>query len=116
MTRAPKSVGSAQVEQAREQAEARVADLLASTSWKITAPLRGVSSLFGAGPTRRRPAGLVAGMGQGPSGAKGPRAHRRIRSRPRSGPATGWAGRRPDYCFCAARPVSLAVHALLRRP
>ena len=59
------------VEQAREQAEARVADLLASTSWKITAPLRGVSSLFGAGPTRRRRLGLVAGMGQGPSGAKG---------------------------------------------
>jgi FkbM family methyltransferase len=58
--------------QAHEQAEAWVAALLASTSWRITAPVRGVSGLLATKPARRHRLGLVARVGQGPGDAKGP--------------------------------------------
>jgi FkbM family methyltransferase len=57
---------------AMQQSDAQIAALLASTSWRITAPLRGVSNLFGAQPMRRRRLRLVAAVGQEPGGIKGP--------------------------------------------
>jgi hypothetical protein len=60
------------VAQARDDAEAWKTALLASTSWKITAPLRAVSGLFSANPMRHRRLGLVWGVGHRSGGAKGP--------------------------------------------
>jgi FkbM family methyltransferase len=58
-------------DQARVRTEARMAALLASTSWRITLPLRAVSSLVGGDLLRRRRLARVAGLGHQSNGAKG---------------------------------------------